>query len=359
MKLKELMEKRALLITELEDLTKSNEFSQETFDEKRALVQEVDDELRALKETKKEILGGTKMENRKMVEIQAEELRAIIKNDVAEMRALQVETDSKGGFAVGTTLSDEIITETLEKSGIANQVKTTRIAGDVKVLGRTNSNAGFLGEMEEITANEFAMNAKELKAHRLGKETVVSLQLLNASSVDLVREIKADMTEAFANAIEKAIFVGTGVNQPLGITKDTEVKEVELASSGAITIDDVKKLKHTLKAKHQRLANFYMNRETFAKLDMLKDGQGRYLLQESVASETGYMMLGRPVFITDELEENVVIFLSPSAYQVNLQNVVAITPMVEKYAGIGAWGLVANLYLDGRVIDLEGVAVLK
>ena len=102
-----------------------------------------------------------------------------------------------------------------------------------------------------------------------------------------------------------------------------------------------------------------MNRETFAKLDMLKDGQGRYLLQESVASETGYMMMGRPVFITDELDENVVIFLSPSAYQVNIQPTIAITPLVEKYAGIGAWGIVQNMYLDGRVIDHEGVAILR
>ena len=294
-----------------------------------------------------------------MVEIQADEIRAIAKNDVAEMRALEVGTDTKGGYAVNKTLADEIITETLDKSGIANQVKVTRIAGDVKVLGRTNSTAGFLGEMEEITPNEFALKAKELKAHRLGKETVVSLQLLNASAVDLVREIKADMADAFATAIEKAIFVGTGTNQPLGIARDGEVKVVDLATDEAITIDDVKNLKHSLKAKHQKNANFYMNRKTFAKLDMLKDGQGRYLLQESVASETGYMMLGRPVYITDELDENVVIFLSPSAYQVNLQNQIAIVSLIEKYASVGAYGLVANLYLDGRVIDHEGVAILR
>ena len=57
MKVKELMEKRALLMTELEDLTKSNEFTQELFDERKALVEKVDEELRALKETKKEKLG--------------------------------------------------------------------------------------------------------------------------------------------------------------------------------------------------------------------------------------------------------------------------------------------------------------
>lgn len=360
MKVKELMEQRAAVMVELEEITKNENFEQVEFDEKRVIVEKIDEQLRALKDVKKlENIGGNEKMEKREIGVN-DELRAILNNDVAEMRALNLGTANKGGVAVAESFGAEIIKETIEQSNVASHVKNTRIAGNIKVLSRTNSSAGFMGEMAPITAEEFEMAHKELKSNRLGKECVISYEMLNAQGVDLAKEIREDITCALGQAIERAVFKGTGTGQPLGILVDTDVKVVSPATPEAISIDDIKDLKHAIKSKFLAGAKWYMNAETFAAIDKLKDATGKYLLQESVASETGYVLMGHPVHLTDELAKGEVVFMNPAqAYQVNTQPKVYLVTSTERMANVGCVVTTANMYLDGRVINPEAVAVIK
>lgn len=67
------------------------------------------------------------------------------------------------------------------------------------------------------------------------------------------------------------------------------------------TVDELKTLVNTgFSAGKKNLIKFVVSQTVFDNLDRVKDGNGRYLLQESIASETGYKLLGKDVVVLDD-----------------------------------------------------------
>lgn len=70
------------------------------------------------------------------------------------------------------------------------------------------------------------------------------------------------------------------------------------------TIDTVDKLKTLVNtgfsAGKKGRIKFLLSQTVFDNLDRIKDANGRYLLQESIASETGYKLLGKEVIVLDD-----------------------------------------------------------
>lgn len=77
-----------------------------------------------------------------------------------------------------------------------------------------------------------------------------------------------------------------------------------LGSVRSKTIDTVDKLKTLVNtgfsAGKKGRIKFLLSQTVFDNLDRIKDANGRYLLQESIASETGYKLLGKEVVVLDD-----------------------------------------------------------
>ena len=171
-------------------------------------------------------------------------------------------------------------------------------------------------------------------------------------------------------AIEIAIFNGTGVGQPLGIIKDTSVKNViTLTAEEFGSWEGWHKVKAKIK-KAYRNGNFIMNQSTFdEKIDGMVDNNGQPVGRTNygIDGEEKYRFMGKDV---ETVEDDIL----PSYEDAKASNVVAVFCSLSDYAvntnlDMTATKWVDNdnnkiknklmMILDGKLIDPNGVVLIK
>jgi len=105
--------------------------------------------------------------------------------------------------------------------------------------------------------------------------------------------------------MEQAYLTGTGATQPLGvftahangITTGRDVSTDNTTT--AVTGDGLKNAKYTLKAGYWPAARWLMHRDGAKAIAKLKDGEGRYLWQDSIVEGEPARLLGFPVILSE------------------------------------------------------------
>ena len=184
--------------------------------------------------------------------------------------------------------------------------------------------------------------------------------MINVQELDLQSFIKEDIAESMIDSIEEAIFNGTGTKQPTGIISGIKAaNKITLDTRGSITVDHLKKAKAKIKKGVVKKARWFMNSETFLEIDLLKDADGRPLLQPNPSQETDYILLGLPVELTDALSSPttagakcLMVLATPAAYHTNTQQQLALYVYNDSvYTRRGLVGYGADMYLDGKTKD--------
>lgn len=361
---KELEEKREELVTEMEELLNKakaetramNDDEVSRYEEIKKEIRNIDVTLEAEAEVNK--VGDKKpaKEERTLDEIINEELRCILENRAT---AMNTGTNSEGGFVVNSELVKEIIKELKDRSDVYKFFNATTIKGDTKIPKKTSSGtANWVDENSEQdpTGSIPNLTLVELKQHRLYRESAITQQMLNSQEIDLKAFIIDDVVESMIDAVEAAIFTGTGTKQPTGLLSGI-TKKLSLEERGTITFDDMKKCKAKLKKAAWKKAKWFMHSDTLLVLDLIKDNQGRALLQPDLTEETGYKILGIPVEVTDAMPsiadtgaKCIVALATPNAYHTNTQKTMALHVYNDStYTRKGLVGYGADLYMDGKI----------
>lgn len=361
---KELEEKREELVTEMEELLNKakaetramNDDEVSRYEEIKKEIRNIDVTLEAEEEVSK--VGDKKpaKEERTLDEIINEELRCILENRAT---AMNTGTNSEGGFVVNSELVKEIIKELKDRSDVYKFFNATTIKGDTKIPKKTSSGtANWVDENSEQdpTGSIPNLTLVELKQHRLYRESAITQQMLNSQEIDLKAFIIDDVAESMIDAVEAAIFTGTGTKQPTGLLSGI-TKKISLEARGTITFDDMKKCKAKLKKAAWKKAKWFMHSDTLLVLDLIKDSQGRPLLQPDLTEETGYKILGIPVEVTDAMPsitdtgaKCIIALATPNAYHTNTQKTMALHVYNDSaYTRKGLVGYGADLYMDGKV----------
>lgn len=361
---KELEEKREELVTEMEELLNKakaetramNDDEVSRYEEIKKEIRNIDVTLEAEAEVNK--VGDKKpaKEERTLDEIINEELRCILENRAT---AMNTGTNLEGGFVVNSELVKEIIKELKDRSDVYKFFNATTIKGDTKIPKKTSSGtANWVDENSEQdpTASIPKLTLVELKQHRLYRESAITQQMLNSQEIDLKSFIIDDIVESMIDAVEAAIFTGTGTKQPTGLLSGI-TKKLSLEARGTITFDDMKKCKAKLKKAAWKKAKWFMHSDTLLVLDLIKDNQGRALLQPDLTEETGYKILGIPVEVTDAMPsiadtgaKCIVALATPNAYHTNTQKTMALHVYNDStYTRKGLVGYGADLYMDGKI----------
>ena len=361
---KELEEKREELVTEMEELLNKakaetramNDDEVSRYEEIKKEIRNIDVTLEAEAEVNK--VGDKKpaKEERTLDEIINEELRCILENRAT---AMNTGTNLEGGFVVNSELVKEIIKELKDRSDVYKFFNATTIKGDTKIPKKTSSGtANWVDENSEQdpTASIPKLTLVELKQHRLYRESAITQQMLNSQEIDLKSFIIDDIVESMIDAVEAAIFTGTGTKQPTGLLSGI-TKKLSLEARGTITFDDMKKCKAKLKKAAWKKAKWFMHSDTLLVLDLIKDNQGRALLQPDLTEETGYKILGIPVEVTDAMPsiadtgaKRIVALATPNAYHTNTQKTMALHVYNDStYTRKGLVGYGADLYMDGKI----------
>ena len=290
------------------------------------------------------------------------------KNSYEIQNALQVGTDSEGGYLVPDEFERTLI-EALQEENVfrqlANVIMTS--SGDKKIpVVAAKGSASWVDEEGVIPESDDAFGQVSIGAYKLATMIKVSEELLNDSVFNLEQYIAKEFAKRIGSKEEEAFFVGDGIGKPTGIFNATGGGGVGVttASASAITMDELMDLFYSLKSPYRKNAVFVTNDATIKNIRKLKDGNGQYLWQPSLTAGQPDTLLNRPLKTSAYVPvigsaAKTIAFGDFSYYWVADRQGRAFQRLNELYAATGQVGFKATQRVDGKLILAEAIKVLQ
>lgn len=268
------------------------------------------------------------------------------------------------GAVIPTTIANKIMTQVYDICPILERSTKYTTKGKLELPKydekTTAITMAYATEFTSLSSKAGSFDKIELSGFLAGALTLVSNSLINNSNFDVVNFVINEMAKAIARFIEKELLVGTSgkVEGLSGVTN-----KVTTASATAITGDEVIKLKDAVKDVYQNKAIWIMSNATRTALRLLKDGNNRYLLQDDVTSPFGATLLGKPVYVSDNMADikagaTTIYYGDMSCLATKFSEDVNIQVLKERYADAHATGVVGWVEFDAKVSDAQGIASL-
>ena len=235
---------------------------------------------------------------------------AILSGDDA--MAKEMTTDSTGspfaGYAVDSELSVEIRHLT-SVYGVArreffstplskNSYEANALATDVTVA--------WVAEAAVIPSTQIVLSQQELKLKKLAAIVTLTRELIEDEEVDLFSFIATRVAEGFAQAEDRAFFMGTGGADTAnggftGITQNASVPVVRLTGAlSTITVEKVYEMQDVLPEGAHANAKYYGNRTVKSLVRLLKDGASQYIYNDPI-NNSGFATLAGKPFVSVEV----------------------------------------------------------
>ncbi len=286
----------------------------------------------------------------------------------AVTNALQIGTDSEGGYLVPDEYERTLV-EALEEENIFRQmakvIKTS--SGDRKIpVVASKGTASWIDEEGAFPESDDSFGQVSIGAYKLGTLIKVSEELLNDSVFDLQSYISREFARRIGAKEEEAFFTGDGKGKPLGVLAATGGAEtgVTAASATAVTADELMDLYYSLKSPYRKKSVWVLNDSTIKAIRKLKDNNGQYLWQPSLAAGTPDMILGRPIKTSAYMPAmaagaKTIAFGDFSYYWIADRQGRSFKRLNELFAASGQVGFLASQRVDGKMILAEAVKVLE
>lgn len=290
------------------------------------------------------------------------------KNSYEIHNALQVGTDSEGGYLVPDEFEKTLIEALEEENMFRTLAKViTTSSGDRKIpVVASKGSASWVDEEGEITESDDAFTQVSIGAYKLATMIKVSEELLNDSVFNLESYIAREFGRRIGAKEEEAFFIGDGIGKPTGIFNATGGAQlgVTAASATAITVDEVMDLFYSLKSPYRKKAVFVMNDATVKAIRKLKDGNGQYIWQPSLTAGSPDTILNRPVKTSAYVPTigsgtKSIAFGDFGYYWVADRQGRSFKRLNELFATTGQVGFMATQRVDGKLILPEAIKVLQ
>jgi HK97 family phage major capsid protein len=224
-----------------------------------------------------------------------------------EEKALSVGNDTEGGYTVTAELSGRIIERLFETSPMRSICNVQTISSDALDMIQDDASAasgGWAGEQTArvVTASP-TIGRKSIPAHELYAMPQATPKLLDDSSWDAEAWLGKKIGDILGRNENTAFIVGTGANQPRGITTypngnvTNSIEQVASASgqAGIVTSNDIVNLYYTLLPEYARNSTYIMARATEQVVRTLVDQNGQYMWQPAFTREETPTLMGRPI----------------------------------------------------------------
>lgn len=374
---KELIEKKNDLITRAEAIvqTAKDEVRELTDDEAKELA-EIKDDVKAIKKKLlasdvEEIAGdkekkednGPKEEEKDTAEEEKRAFENYIRGTVMHERAGEL-TKTDNGALIPSTIVNMIIKKVYDICPILEKSQQFNVKGTLQVpyypADANNINVAYANEFEELTSSTGKFSSVTLTGFLAGALTKISRSLINNAQIDIVSFVVNEMAYSIKRFIEGELLNGTD-SKVTGLS--TLKNGIESASATAITADEVIKLHDSIKDEFQSGAIWVMSPATRTALRLLKDGNGRYLLQDDVSAPFGTTLLGKPVYVTDNMSDitkgkTAIYYGDMSGLATKFSEEINIQILREKFATQHCDGVVGWFEFDAKVIDEQRIAKL-
>lgn len=371
---KELNEKKNDLITRAEEvLNKAKAETRELTEAEAAELAEIRDNVRRIVATleiaddiDRSKQGAVEKKPAEETETEVREAKAFedfIRNRVSNERANNMTFDDNGAV-IPTTIANRIIRKVYNICPILEKSTKYNVKGKLELpyydVSTTTITVDWATEFNELASNVGEIKSIELTGYLAGALTLISNSLIHNSQFDIVGFVVDEMAYAIKRFIEGVLINGGG--SVAGLSGATNVKTA--AAQGAVTGDELIELKDSIKDEFQANAVWIMSPATRTALRLLKDDVGRYLLVDDLASPFGTVLLGKPVFISDNVNDmaagkKAIYYGDLKCLATKFSEDMNIQVLREKYATQHATGVVGWLEFDAKVQDQQGLAVLK
>jgi len=290
------------------------------------------------------------------------------KNSFDIQNALQIGTDSEGGYLAPDEF-EKVLIQALEEENLfrslAKIINTS--SGDKKIpIVASKGTASWVEEEAPIPDSDDVFGLVSIGAYKLSTMIKVSEELLNDSVFNLEAYIAKEFARRIGAKEEEAFFIGDGSGKPTGIFNATggATLGVTAAAATAITADEVIDLMYSLKSPYRKNAVFVTNDATVKVIRKLKDGNGQYIWQPSLAAGTPDTILNRPVKTsayvpTIASTAKTIAFGDFGYYWVADRQGRSFQRLNELYAATGQVGFKATQRVDGKLILPEAIKVLQ
>jgi len=395
MNLKTLTEQKTEKQTEMENLLNKIEEEKRAFtEEENALFDELEKEISALSDTISKVNKGRELSEVKEDEKESEstedskedekeegEEKVDKETERAEERAfanyirgvLTAEeradvnlTVGENGDIIPTTIAKKIIKQVYDISPILEKSTKYNVKGKLEIPYYSEDNdskiaMAYHDEFKDLESNIGKFKTIELTGFLAGTFCKLSRSLINNTDYNLVQEVINLMAETIAVWTENELINGTA-DKISGLANGV-TQSVSTASATAITSDDVVKLRRSVKQRFQKNAIWIMNPTTLTAISLLKDDNGRYLLQDDINNDFGYTLLGKPVYESDNMPEigsgnTIIYFGDMSGLATKSVEELEIEVLREKFATQHAVGIVAWTEFDAKVEDAQKISKL-
>jgi len=221
-----------------------------------------------------------------------------------EVKVLEQGSEGAGGYIVAPEYATEIIKGIRELSPMRGLVRvittgTNRIYWPVKNATTTAAFITETGTRSEIAWTPFAQT--EIAIYEAYHRVDVTNWLLEDAFADAEAFVREEMAEAFAALEGNIILLGTGSNQPYGITAELAADNiVQLATPGVVTDDEIKATYFRIRSPYAKNARWLFNRNVMLAISLLKDEYGRYILRQ-LGEGPEWVLMGAPVVEAPDL----------------------------------------------------------
>lgn len=386
--MKYLEEKKNDLITRAEEVletakTETRELTEEEAKELTDIRDEVgrineslklDEEVRGMKlEKKVEEIKEDKLETRaitvgnEVINVREDDYKAmeeLIRRDATNM------TKGDNGAVIPTTVVDWIIRKVYNICPILERSQKYNVKGNLQIpfypADSDHINVAYAEEFTQLTSSSGKFGSVTLTGHLAGALTKVSRSLINNSNIDIVAFVVDEMAYAIKRFIEHELLIGTPATDytpanVLGLS--TLNHKVTASSASAITADDLINLHDSIKDEFQQNAIWIMSPATRTACRKLKDGMQRYMLQDDISLPFGASILGKPVFVSDNMPEisagaDVIYYGDMRGLATKFSEDINVQVLRERFADEHADGVIGWFEFDAKVADEQQIAKL-
>lgn len=382
---KELNERKNDLITRAEEtLNKAKEEKRELTEAEAEELAEIRDNVRRIMKTLElkgefdkmegkalEKEGLPKDEAKTEVEIEKEEraldeekafadyIRGVVTNERATNMTL---TDN--GAVIPTTIANRIIRKVYDISPILQKSTKYNVKGTLELPYYDESTqaitVAFATEFQELESNIGKLDSITLTGYLAGALSLISRSLINNSQFDIVAFVVDVMAYDISRFIEDTLLNGKG--SVTGLSNLTNVKTT--ASATEVTADELILAQGQVKDVYQNNAIWIMSPATRDAIRSLKDKMGRYLLQDDISLPFGKSLLGKPVYVSDNMNDitagkTAIYYGDMSGLATKFSEELSIQVLREKYATMHAVGVVGWIEFDSKVENAQKIVAVK
>ena len=271
---------------------------------------------------------------------------------------------ANNGAIIPTTIARKIVELVYDICPILDKSEKYNVKGKLEIPyypanSSTQITVAFASEFSDLASSTGNFTTIELGYYLAGALTKISKSLINNVDFDIVGFIVKRMAYDIARFLE-ANLLGKGNGSVVGLGGATNVTTV----TSAITADDVITMQGTIKDIYQANAIWIMSPSTRDALRLLKDDVGRYLLNDDISAPFGKTLLGKPVYVSDNMDDiasgnSVIYYGDMSGLATKFSEEMHVEVLRELYAAQHAVGVVGWVEFDAKIQDQQKIAVMK